>query len=150
MMNARQLFGLSALAFAGAVSAQTVPAEQWVGAPIPMASSFSRAAVAADFAASRAVAQAPQELRVGPPDASGGALSRAEIAADLNLWIRSGLAEVAQRDNFDPGNPAYRSQVAMYQRMRNGPEFVAEVQRIKGAGIAATTSAGLGIGSDAN
>jgi hypothetical protein len=67
-MDARQLFGLSTLVLAGAVSAQTVPAEQWVGAPIPAAGSLSRASVAAEAEAGSAIAQAPQELRVGPAD----------------------------------------------------------------------------------
>lgn len=149
-MNAKQLLGLSALAFAGVVSAQTIPAEEWVGAPMRMTGSLSRAAVAEDLAASRWVAQAPQEFRVGPPDAGPGALSRAEVVADLNLWNRSGLGEIAYRDNFDPANTAYRSQVAMYRRMRSGPEFVAEVQRIKRASVEMTTSAGLATGSGAN
>lgn len=132
-MNAKKLLSLSALAFAGAVCAQTVPPEEWAGAPIPTtANSFSRAAVKADQAASAALAQAPQELRVGPGDAGPGAVSRAEIKADLNLWIKSGLVQVANQDSFDPSNPAYRRQMETYQRLRNGPEFVAEVQRVEG------------------
>ncbi|SEA12512.1 hypothetical protein [Variovorax sp. YR216] len=129
-MNAKLFLGISALALAGAVSAQTVPAEQWVGAPIPAASHFSRAEVAADLSASRSTfASAPAEYRVGPADAKTGAASRAEVAADERLWIRSGMSQVANRDNFDPNSAEYRQQMAAYQRMRNGPEFMAEVQR---------------------
>lgn len=148
-MNAKQILGISALAFAGAVSAQTVPAEQWVGAPIPAIGSFSRSAVAADYAASRTVASAPQELRVGPTDPAAGMMSRAEVTADLNLWIKSGMNQVANQDSFDPSNPAYRAQYTMYQRQRNGPEFVAEVQRLKGATSRLTTTAQYPSGSAA-
>lgn len=151
-MNAQQLLGVSALALAGATAfAQTVPAEQWVGAPIATTgSAYSRSAVAADYAASRSMASAPQELRVGPADAGTGAMSRTEVAADTNLWIRSGMSQVANRDSFDPTSPAYRAQLAAYQRMRNGPEFVAEVQRLKGAGSPQATTAQYGSGAAAN
>ncbi|SCK52729.1 hypothetical protein VAR608DRAFT_5337 [Variovorax sp. HW608] len=129
-MNAKLLLGISALALAGAVSAQTVPAEQWVGAPIPAASHLSRAEVAADLSASRmSFASAPAEYRVGPADPATGATSRAEVAADTSLWIRSGMSQVANRDGFDPTSAEFRQQMAAYQRMRSGPEFMAEVQR---------------------
>ncbi|WP_431276179.1 hypothetical protein ACQ858_07945 [Variovorax ureilyticus] len=129
-MNARLFLGLSALAFAGAVSAQTVPAEQWVGTPISAVGHFSRAEVAADMTASRATfASAPAEYRVGPADPTTGATSRAEVAADTQLWMRSGMSQVANRDGFDPTGAEFRHQMAAYQRMRNGPEFTAEVQR---------------------
>ncbi len=151
-MNAKQLLGVSAFALASATAfAQTVPAEQWVGAPIATTGgAYSRSAVAADYAASRGAAGAPQELRVGPADPATGAASRAEVTADLNLWNRSGLGQVAGRDSFDPSSPAYRAQAAAYQRMRNGPEFVAEVQRIKGAGSPVTTTAQYPSGPAAN
>jgi hypothetical protein len=143
-MNAKLVLGISALALAGAVSAQTVPAEQWVGAPIPAVGHFSRAEVAADLAANRAYASGPQEFRVGPADPPTGAESRAEIAADLSLWIKSGMSQVANRDSFDPAAPAYRMQMASYERMRNGPEFMAEVQRIQGMRMATTAKAAHG------
>lgn len=131
-MNAKLFVGLSALALAGAVSAQTVPAEQWVGAAIPTASHFTRAEVAADFNTSRSFTAAAPELRVGPADPVPGAESRAEVAADLSLWIKSGMSQVANSDSFDPTSAAYRAQFASYQRMRNGPQFLAEVQRKQG------------------
>lgn len=151
-MNAKQLLGVSALALASATAfAQTVPAEQWVGAPIATTgTAFSRSAVAADYAASRTMASAPQEFRVGPADTAPGAMSRAEVAADTNLWIKSGMSQVANQDSFDPSNPAYRAQMAAYQRMRNGPEFVAEVQRLKGTSTRQTTTAQFESGSAAN
>ncbi|MGO4391010.1 hypothetical protein AB4Z46_06610 [Variovorax sp. M-6] len=142
-MNAKQLLGVSALALASATAfAQTVPAEQWVGAPITSASStLSRSAVTSDYAASRSMASAPSELRVGPADAAPGAMSRAEVSADLSLWIKSGMSQVANQDSYDPSSGAYRTQMAAYQRMRNGPEFVAEVQRRKGASAPTATTA---------
>ncbi|MDM0023338.1 hypothetical protein [Variovorax saccharolyticus] len=150
-MNAKQLLGVSALALAGATAfAQTVPAELWVGAPIATtASAASRSAVAADYSASRTMASAPQELRVGPADTAPGAMSRAEVAADTNLWIKSGMSQLANRDSFDPTSPAYRAQFAAYERMRNGPAFVAEVQRLKGSTIKQTTTAQVDAGTPA-
>jgi hypothetical protein len=140
-MNAKLLLGVSALALAGAVSAQTVPAEQWVGAPMPMTGQFSRAQVSADLAANRSEMTAvAAEYRVGPPDSTIGALSRAQVAADLNLWNKSGMSQFANRDSFDPTSPAYARQFSSYQSMRNGPEFVAEIQRIKGMPPASTTA----------
>lgn len=149
-MNAKLLLGVSVLALAGAVSAQTVPAEQWVGAPIPMAGQFSRAQVSADLAANRMEMYAvAAEYRVGPPDSTIGALSRAEVAADLNLWNRSGMSQVAGRDSFDPTSPAYARQFTSYESMRNGSEYVAEIQRIKGM-VPASTTAKSGSGSTGN
>lgn len=128
-----------AVTFAGALSAQTIPPEQWVGAPIQSASTLSRSAVMADYIATApAEGRTPQEFRVGPPDAQPGGMSRAEAVADLNLWLRSGLGQSAYRDDFDPARGHYRAQVAMYQRLRHGPEFTAEVARILGAGGFAT------------
>ena len=151
-MNAKQLLGVGAFALAGATAfAQTVPAELWVGAPIAtMASSASRSAVAADYSASRTMASAPQELRVGPADTAPDAMSRAEVAADTSLWIRSGMSQVANRDSFDPSSPAYRAQMAAYQRMRSGPQYMAEVQRLQGARMQQTATAPTDAGSAAN
>jgi hypothetical protein len=140
-MNTKVL-ALLAVTFTGFVSAQTVPPEQWVGAPIPAASTLSRSAVMGDYLASApADARTPQEFRVGPPDPQPGALSRAEAVADLNLWLRSGLGQSAWRDDFDPMRGSYRAQVAMYQRLRHGPEFTAEVARVQGAGSGFATTA---------
>jgi hypothetical protein len=140
-MNTKVL-AFFAVTFAGFVSAQTVPPEQWVGAPIPAVSTLSRSAVMGDYLASApAGARTPQEFRVGPPDPQAGALSRAEAVADLNLWLRSGLGQSAWRDDFDPMRGSYRAQVAMYQRLRHGPEFTAEVARVQGTGSGFATTA---------
>ena len=89
------------------------------------------------------------EYRVGPPDSTIGALSRAEVAADLSLWNKSGMAQVADRDSFDPTSAAFERQFSSYQSMRNGPEFVAEIQRIKGM-ASSSTQASFGSGAAAN
>ena len=133
-MDAKVL-AFCAVTFAGAVSAQTVPPEQWVGAPISSVSTLSRSSVVAGYmAAAPAEAKTPQEFRVGPPDAQPGGVSRAETVADLNLWLRSGLGQSAYRDDFDPARGSYRAKLAMYQRLRQGPEFAAEVARLQGMG----------------
>ena len=151
-MNAKQLLGACTLALAGATAfAQTVPAEQWVGAPIATAGgATSRSAVTAELAASRSMMSAPQEYRVGPADPMTGAMSRVEVAADTNLWMRSGMGQVANRDSFDPSSPAYRAQMAAYQRMRSGPQYMAEVQRLQGARMQQTATAPTDAGSAAN
>ena len=133
-MNLRQVLALSAIAWAGVAAAQTVPAEAWVGAPIPMTTgTLSRSAVTADYMASASTgARAPQELRVGPADIFTGALSRTEAVADLNLWLRAGLGQVAYREGYDPMRADNRARMAAYQRMRHGPEFATEVARLEG------------------
>jgi hypothetical protein len=133
-MNRKQILSIAALSLlSAAASAQTVPAEQWVGAPIAFSSSQSRAEVTAGYFASPS--SAPQELRVGPADAGPGAESRAMVAADRNLWIRAGLAGTSDYAYMEPG---YAQRVANYTRMRNGPEFVAEVSRIESRGAKTT------------
>jgi len=140
-MDAKVL-AFCAVTFAGTVFAQTVPPEQWVGAPIPSVSTLSRSSVMASYmAAAPAEAKTPQEFRVGPPDAQPGGVSRVETMADLNLWLRSGLGQTAYSDDFDPARGFYRAKLATYQRLRQGPEFAAEVARLQGMGGSATTTA---------
>ena len=137
-MNRKQVLGIAAMtlsAFASVVSAQSVPAEQWVGPPITFTSSQSRAEVTAGYFASPS--RAPQELRVGPPDAGPGAVDRATVAADRNLWLRAGLGSYGDNAYMEPG---YAQRMAEYTRMRNGPEFMAEVSRIEGARARSTAA----------
>lgn len=70
------------------------------------------------------------------PVASGPALSRAEVQADLALWNRAGLNVHGDSDlqSWDAG---YQQRLAQYQRLRSGPEYQAEVQRLGGAVTAA-------------
>lgn len=130
-MIRKQVLGIAALtlsAVASVATAQTVPAEQWVGAPTTFTSSQSRAEVTAGYFASPS--RAPQELRVGPADAGPGAVDRATVAADRNLWLRAGLGSYGEYAYMDP---MYAQRMANYTRMRNGPEFTAELNRIEGA-----------------
>lgn len=130
-MIRKQVLGIAALtlsAVAFVATAQTVPAEQWVGAPTTFTSSQSRAEVTAGYFASPS--RAPQELRVGPADAGPGAVDRATVAADRNLWLRAGLGSYGEYAYMDP---MYAQRMANYTRMRNGPEFTAELNRIEGA-----------------
>ena len=117
------------LSTAVVVAAQTVPAEECVGAPIQFTSTQSRAEVTAAFFASPQTA--PAELRVGPADAGPGMVQRAMVEADRNLYLRAGLGDVGEYD--DSVSPTYRERQASYERMRNGPEFAAELARISGS-----------------
>jgi hypothetical protein len=133
-MNAKLLvIGASIFALAGMASAQSVPQEAWVGAPIQFASTANRADVTAGYLQSSHASVAPAELRVGPADAPVGAMTRAEAVADLNMWKRAGLSQIAYGDTFDPSAGEFKAQMAAYQRLRNGPEYRAEVQRLQGA-----------------
>ena len=140
-MNRKQVLGILALSLsAAAASAQTVPGEQWVGATITFQSTQSRAAVTAAYLAA-GPATAPGELRVGPADAGPGAVSRVEVAADRNLWMRAGLGQTNDEDML--ANPGYAQRMANYTRMRNGPEYMAEVSRIEGARASKTAMGGF-------
>lgn len=66
------------------------------------------------------------------PYAQGPALSRAEVQADLNLWNRAGLGQANAGDRTPDANPGYQASLAEYNRLRSGPEFVAEVRRLGG------------------
>jgi|APAra7269097451_1048561.scaffolds.fasta_scaffold66495_1 hypothetical protein len=130
-MNRKQALSIAALtlsAIASSVSAQTVPAEQWVGPAIAFTSSQSRAEVTAGYYASPSTG--PQELRVGPADAGPGAMDRATVAAERNLWLRAGLGNTGDNAYMDP---QYNKRLNDYARMRSGPEFMAEMNRIEGA-----------------
>lgn len=57
-------------------------------------------------------------------------LTRAEVIADLSLWKRAGLQAYQGGESHDTFSPAYERSLAEYQRLRNGPEYLAEVRRI--------------------
>lgn len=138
-MQAKHILALAALvATVGTASAQTVPAEQWVGAPIATTGAVKRADVVADLQRSTRSASAPAEQWVGTQASAGlsaGSLSRAEVVADLNLWRRAGLESAAladTADTVDSANPRYAQQLAAYTRARNSSVYTAEVQRVQG------------------
>lgn len=70
------------------------------------------------------------------PVASGPALSRAEVQADLAMWSRAGLNAYPERaENY--WDAEYQQRLARYQRLRSGPEYLAELQRLGGSVTAA-------------
>ena len=149
IMNTKQLIALSAVAAAllgaaGAASAQTVPAETWVGAPISTSgSTLSRADVRNELTRTHSVARAPQEEWIGLPVAANvavGSLSRAEVKADLALWNQAGLNQFSAMDSVDGSNPVFRQRTAAYERLRNSPAYLAEVQHQQGAATPSVAS----------
>ena len=55
---------------------------------------------------------------------------RAEVLADLEIWRRSGMAELANRDQPETYSEQYRQAFARYSAMRASPEFAQRVQEI--------------------
>ncbi|MBT2322831.1 hypothetical protein J7E62_10785 [Variovorax paradoxus] len=134
-MQAKQILGISAFLLAGAVSAQTVPAEAWVGAPIATTGTMSRGEVTAELQRSMATPRTPSEQWVGTPATASiavGAMSRAEVLADLSLFNKAGLRDYARYDSPDAAGPGYARRLAAYRQARDSDAFVAEVQRIEG------------------
>lgn len=70
------------------------------------------------------------------PATPGHALSRAEVQADLALWNRAGL-NAYQEVEANYWDADYQQRLARYQRLRSGPEYLAELQRLGGAVTAA-------------
>ena len=60
-------------------------------------------------------------------------LSRAEVLADLALHRRAGLDAQGSSEILPVGNADYERRLAEYQRLRSGPEYLAEVRRFGGA-----------------
>jgi hypothetical protein len=154
IMSAKQLILASALglALAGAASAQTVPAEAWVGAPIATTGGqLHRGAVVSAMQQFMTQPQAAPEGWVGTVASAGiavGEVRRSEVMADFNLYRRAGLADYATRDSFDPRAAEPRRRLAVYQSLRAGPEFAQEVARIEGALTATAKTKGSAAGSD--
>ncbi len=62
-------------------------------------------------------------------------LTRAEVQAALALWNRAGMSALNDSDQY--GVTAESTQrMATYQRLRNGPAYQAEVQRLQGHAVA--------------
>ncbi|WP_046060729.1 DUF4148 domain-containing protein [Paracidovorax citrulli] len=110
-MNRKHLIAIATIAFAGATAATAGPVsqEEWAG-PAPVASQYS---------------QQP--------------LSRAEVVADANLWRRAGLDKFQMGERSLASDPVYQERFAEYQRLRSGPEYVAEVRR-QGGDVSAVAS----------
>jgi len=60
-------------------------------------------------------------------------LSRAEVLAELEIYQRSGLAQLERNESVNPFDPSYLQAQARYQGMRSSPEFSALVAQIKAA-----------------
>ena len=54
------------------------------------------------------------------------------MQADLALWNRAGL-NVYRESDVNHWDADYQQRLAQYQRMRSGPEYLAEVQRLGGS-----------------
>lgn len=96
-------------------------------------------AIATVFAANAAFAAVPfQGEGMSAPAETRSVASRAEVLADLAMWQRAGL------DQFNVGDvrfdPQYEAKIAQYQRLRHGPEYLAELSRLQ-AGQAVAGSA---------
>ena len=118
------------------VSAQTVPAEEWVGPlPVQARGTLTRAQVVAELEAAQRQPQATAEAWVGAAADAGvrvGALRRAEVQADLALAQRSGLLAMQAREGYDPASPDAMAAQMHYRQLRDGVAFQREVERIEG------------------
>lgn len=109
-MNSKHLIAAATLAIAGSGAAFAGPAmtgpvnqEVWAGpVPVTMVSDTSRQ------------------------------VSRAEVQADWNLWQKAGLGMYQVGEGSPAADPMYQQRYAEYQRLRSGPEYVAEVRRLGG------------------
>ena len=104
---------------------------------------LSRAEVVTGMQQFMSQPQAASEAWVGTVVASrieAGAAKRSEVMADFNLFARAGLRDYATRETFDPYAAEPRRRIALYQRMRAGPEFAQEVARLEGAKLPAVAS----------
>lgn len=99
--------------------------------PVPLTSSTTRAAVAAD--AQQWLKSAPTQGYTDGISQQAVAVSantRAAVAADTRLWIQSGLAAQQNAEaGADTTRPAYRQAFAEYARLRASPAYGALVDR---------------------
>ncbi|OWT65560.1 DUF4148 domain-containing protein [Candidimonas nitroreducens] len=66
-------------------------------------------------------------------DSSGKSKTRAEVLADLALWKKAGLDKFwSRRSRPNTFSREYKAAYAEYVRLRNGPEYKAEVRRQSG------------------
>lgn len=148
MTHTKTLIAVATLAFAGAASAQfpSYSQEVYVGPLTDAQSTLSRAEVKADLQAYQQAAAGQTHSREDYPGLlpqTKSTLSRAEVQADLNLWNRAGLGAMSQGENTPGADPVYAQRLAVYQNLRSGPEYQAELRRLSGstvAGTAATTT----------
>ena len=128
-MQAKRLIALSiaALGLSTAFAQEATP-DDWIHTP----SSRTRAEVRAELERARANGELEHIRQYDTIDRNfKSTLSRAEVLADLEIWRRSGLADL-QRGEASPNtfSPQYREAHARYLAMRSSPEFAARVQSI--------------------
>ena len=78
---------------------------------------------------------------------TAGPRTRAEVIADLEVYRKSGLADLDSRDSPDVFGAGYQAAQARYQAMRVSPEFatlVSKIAKARGETVA-TASAGSGV-----
>lgn len=101
-------------------------------------------ALAGTAVALPALAAEPQETwgneAVRMQAQSGSTVSRAEVLAELSLWRRAGLEALSSGEAGAVGSPQYQQRMAEYQRLRNGPAYLAEVRRFGGDASDVATS----------
>ena len=73
-----------------------------------------------------------QEGTVRLADSEERPKTRAEVRADLAMWQRAGLGSLYDRDAYNPFDLEIQRRMAEYRRLRNGPEYLAELQRLQG------------------
>lgn len=83
-------------------------------------------------AASLAIASLSAAQQVVPEGtvAVRASKSRAEMLTEFSLWRRAGLDRY-DAEGADKSTPDYQHRMAQYARMRNGPQYVVELQRIQ-------------------
>ncbi|WP_311223363.1 MULTISPECIES: hypothetical protein [unclassified Acidovorax] len=101
------------------------------------AATLAIAATGASAAGSMSGAPVNQEVWAGPTPVAmvsdtSRQVSRAEVQADWNLWQMAGLGQYQVGEGSPAADPLYAQRLAEYQRMRSGPEYVAEVRRLGG------------------
>lgn len=80
------------------------------------------------------------QAQVGPAGESARPLTRAEVRADLAMWQRAGLPALVNSEAYDPRDPEVLRRMAEYTRLRNGPEYLAELRRLQPAEAQDTVS----------
>ena len=68
----------------------------------------------------------------GPAYIPKSTLTRAEVRADVEIWNRSGLAQLDRRESPNVFSDQYIQAQARYQAMKASPQFAALVQSIAG------------------
>lgn len=110
-MNCKHLIAAAAIAITGVGAANAQVSQESWGGPEPIAAS-------------------PAVSTMTPQPQQG--VARVEVQADWALWQRAGLGSYQMGERSLASDPVYQQRLAEYQRMRSGPEYLAEIQRLGG------------------